>query len=166
MSNKIIIFSLTVLKAEIYWALHTVMSSHSARSTDKVSDLFPKMFPDSPIAKEFSIAKDKMGYVITFGLYPFFSCQLMGQVKLCDWFVVSFDETYNNILSKEQMDVVVKFFCEDTQMARTRYLSSQFMGRATAYDIQKHLESALEKLDLKKLLQVSMDGPNTNLRVC
>ena len=90
----------------------------------------------------------------------------MDQAKLCDWFVVSFDETYNNILSKEQMDVVVKFFCEDTQMARTRYLSSQFMGRATAYDIQKHLESALEKLDLKKLLQVSMDGPNTNLRVC
>ena len=42
MSNKIIIFSLTVLKAEIYWALHKVMSTHSARLTDKVSDLFPK----------------------------------------------------------------------------------------------------------------------------
>ena len=105
-----------------------------------------------------------MSYVTIFCLFPYFSAQLLDQAKECDWFVISFDETFNRVLHKEQMDVVIKFFCDTNGIAKTRYLSSQFMGRATAHDIQVNLQSALKDFDLRKLVQVSMDGPSTNIK--
>ena len=41
-----------------------------------VSTTQQRMFPDSEIAKQFSLGKDKMSYLINFGLAPYFKTKL------------------------------------------------------------------------------------------
>ena len=38
-----------------------------------------------------------------------------------------------------------------------------FMGHTTHLDLMKNFAKGLDGLDVSKLIQVSMDGPNTNL---
>ena len=59
-----------------------------------------------------------------------------------------------------QMGFVVNFWDSVGNKVRTRYLSSTFIVHARQQDLLGHFISALDLLDLKKLLQVSMDGPN------
>ena len=155
-------FFLSGIKAEILWALHTVVNHYSANSSNKISNLFKAMFVDSKIANGFSMAKDKLSYFISFGLFPYYSSQLSQSVQKSKRFVLLFDESFNEFLNREQMDISIKFFCEERQMAVTRYWSSEFLQKATSADIERHLRSAIRELQLNCLLQVSMDGPNTN----
>ena len=53
--------------AEILWAIKLVVSHHSLRSCDGLSDLFVNMFPDSKVANEFSMARTKLSYIICHG---------------------------------------------------------------------------------------------------
>ena len=46
--------------AEVLWALKSVVSHHSFRGCNGLSDLFAKMFPDSNVAKQFSVAWTKL----------------------------------------------------------------------------------------------------------
>ena len=49
----------TVLKAEIYWALHVCISHQSYRSNKHAGSLFKVMFSDSEIAKKIHLWKTK-----------------------------------------------------------------------------------------------------------
>ena len=44
-------------------------------------------------------------------------------------------------------------------------MSSGFSGHITAKDLKRAFEECTEKLDLKNLIQVSMDGPNVNWKM-
>ena len=44
-------------------------------------------------------------------------------------------------------------------------MSSGFLGHTTAKDLKRAFEECTEKLDLKNLIQVSMDGPNINWKM-
>ena len=47
---------------------------------------------------------------------------------------------------------------------KTRYITSEFLGKAAASDVLAKFHSCLTGcLDKNNLLQVSMDGPNVNL---
>ncbi|XP_029845476.2 uncharacterized protein LOC115328421 [Ixodes scapularis] len=61
------------------------------------------------------------------------------------------------------MDVHVRCW-DSSHKVTTRYYNSVFMGHSTAEDVQGKLLSALEPLPLEKILQISMDGPNVNLK--
>ncbi|GBN94621.1 hypothetical protein AVEN_11974-1 [Araneus ventricosus] len=43
-----------------------------------------------------------------------------------------------------------------------RYLTSVFVGHSTAEDISKAFNDSTKKLDLRKVIQISMDGPAVN----
>ena len=60
------------------------------------------------------------------------------------------------------MDFTVRYFKNDK--VESRYLTSLFLGHTTAKDLKK-FEEATEQLDLKKLIQISMDGPNVNWKL-
>ena len=60
------------------------------------------------------------------------------------------------------MDLVINFWDNVVNKVYTRYLGSTFMGHAQYQNLFAHFISVLDSLDLKKLLQVSMDGPNVN----
>jgi hypothetical protein len=70
------------MKAEIIWALNKVLCHLSDRSSSDSCDLFPLMFPDSVIAQKFAMQKDKIAYVITYGLGPYFQNKLARELKI------------------------------------------------------------------------------------
>ena len=59
-----------------------------------------------------------------------------------------------------QIDIVVNFWDNVVNNECTHYLDSTFIGHVRHQDLFEHFISPL--LDLKKLLQVSIDGPNVN----
>ncbi len=65
-------FADDVRKAEVLWALKCVASHYSYTSSNGSDKLFSLMFPDSKIAQSFTCGRDKIAYLIYFGLAPFF----------------------------------------------------------------------------------------------
>ena len=59
-------------KAEIIWALKSIMSHFSKNSAYDVTDVFKAMFPDSSIAQHMSCGPNKLSYLISFGIAPYF----------------------------------------------------------------------------------------------
>lgn len=155
-----------VTRAEILWALNGVMSHASLRGNANSAQLFPAMFPDSEIAKQFKMQKDKNAYVVTFGLGPYFQDQLTSKLQKCSFYTISFDESLNRVAQKGQMAIIVRFWNDTSNDVSTRYLTSTFLKHATSADLLNAFTTALseQNLNLKNMLQVSMDGPNVNLK--
>ena len=57
-------------KTEIIWTLKSAINGFSVRSNDHLNDTFTVMFPDSDIARQFSMGRTKSMYVINHGLAP------------------------------------------------------------------------------------------------
>lgn len=156
-----------VIKSEIIWAMNKVMSHSSVRSSGNTTDIFQIMFPDSMIAKKMQLHKDKMSYIITYGLGPHFQNLLANKVREVGFFCVSYDESLNKVVQKGQMDLVVRFWDEENQSVSTRYLTSVFLNSATSSDLQSSFLEGVKGLNLspKNIIQISMDGPNVNLKM-
>ena len=77
-------------KAEILWALKTVMSHFSYNSSTNIADVFRAMFPDSAIAQKMNCGPTKLSYLICFGIAPYFKQQLLKEAQC---YVISFDES-------------------------------------------------------------------------
>ena len=153
----------SVLKAEVLWAMKSVLSHFSFRASADIGGVFQNMFPDSAIAKKFACRKTKVNYLICFGITPYFKEKLLHKVKEAECFTVSFDEALNKDFQTEQMDVNVRYFYEDRVV--TQYLNSQFMGHTTADELLENLKSSLAQVNNTKLLQISMDGPRVNWKL-
>lgn len=154
--------TLEVKKAEIIWGIKTVMSHISLNSNSDIGEMFRTMFPDSEIAKKFSCSATKMAYLITFGIAPYFTDQLIDKIRASKCYVASFDESLNEICQKGQMDINIRYFHQGKVVSQ--YLNSQFLGHSTATDLLQAFKKGTAQLDPSKLLQVSMDGPNVNLK--
>lgn len=153
-----------VTKAEIIYAFCQMKKKPSLRCFSDLSDCFPVMFFDSQIAKKFRMHKDKLSYVITYGLGPYLQKELAYIIRSCEYYAVSFDESLNKIAQKEQMDLVVRYWTGEK--INTNYLTSVFLNGATAVDLLNAFKCTFENLSLslKRIIQISMDGPNVNLR--
>lgn len=153
-----------VTKAEILWALNKVLCHFSLRDRERSSNIFSSMFPDSLIAEKFSMRKDKLAYVLTYGLGPHFQSQLTDLVRKCTYFAISFDESLNKVAQRGQMDIHVRYWDNGINAAVTRYLTSTFLTRARADDLLESFTSAIANLNLSnaKIIQISMDGPHVN----
>ena len=134
-------------KAEIFWALKSVMSYFSYNSAHDITDVFKAMFPDSIIAQHMSCCPTKLSYLISFGIAPYFMDLLLKELKDAPCFVISFDESFNEELEKEQIDFIFRYF-KDGEV-NSGYLSSGFLGHTTAKDLKRAFEECTEKLDLK-----------------
>ena len=60
------------------------------------------------------------------------------------------------------MDVVLRYFNNEYCLVGTSYFDSAFLKRTNSHNLHDKLLESLSTLDLGKLLQVSMDGPNVN----
>ncbi|KAJ8364756.1 hypothetical protein SKAU_G00135870 [Synaphobranchus kaupii] len=151
------------LRAEVIWCLDTAVKHHSLNSNENISDVFKAMFPDSDIAKTFACGKDKTGYIIRFGLAPYFKQQLVDTINKAGQFVLMFDESLNQLTKKKQLDVHIRFWEDDR--VQSRYIGSQFLGHGNADDLLHHIKECVAKLNMRQLLSISMDGPNVNLKL-
>lgn len=154
----------SVIDAEILWTLKMVTAHYSYKSSAHTGDLFKKMFPDSEIAKAFSCSERKSAYVVCHGLRPFFLSCLQRELEQSDGYTVLFDESLNDYLQRKQMDIHVRYWSTMPERVTTRFYTSVFMGHSTAEDLQEKLLGALEDLPLARAVQLSMDGPNVNLK--
>jgi hypothetical protein len=112
-----------------------------------------------------SIGQDKVSYSIKFGLAPYFHAQLMDVVLKSAAYVICFDESLNKVTQEGQMDCYVRFFNNDKKQVMTRYITSSFLGHATANNMKAAFTENCKRLDPRKLLQISMDGPSVNLKL-
>ena len=60
--------------------------------------------------KNFQLGKTKCGYLITYGISPFFKDELIKTIKSAPFLSVSFDESMNRVFQEEPMDVVIRFW--------------------------------------------------------
>lgn len=151
-----------VTKAEIIWALDTVKKHRSYHSSDDQKEIFCEMFPDSEVARQFTMSEDKLAYVIAFGLAPAFEKELLVRLQSVKEFALSFDEAHNKTIQKKQLDLCVRYFDETTCTVTTEYVTSIFLRRSRSQNILSAVKEAAKGLDMSKLLQISMDGPNVN----
>jgi hypothetical protein len=151
-------------KAELLWAMKTVVSHSSFNSADGSAELLANMFPDSQIAKNMKIASTKMTYVINYGLATYFRERLQDVLSKADLFVICFDEALNKVAQRGQMDLAVRYYMknEEKEEVVTQYLNSAFLGKASANDLLTKFKEGMSGLPMSKILQVSMDGPNVN----
>ncbi|KAL3180409.1 hypothetical protein MRX96_008972 [Rhipicephalus microplus] len=122
------------------------------------------MFPDREIAKAFSCSERKSAYVVYHGLRPFFLSCLQRELEQSDGYTVLFDGSLNDYLQRKQMDIHVCYWSSMPERVTTRFYTSVFVGHSTAEDLQEKLLGALEDLPLARAVQLSMDGPNVNLK--
>ena len=62
------------------------------------------------------------------------------------------------------MDILRGYFDDIENIVKVRYVTSNVMGRSKHADLYLEFSSALKEFDGNKLLQISMDGPNINLK--
>ena len=121
------------------------------------------LFPDSVIAQKMNCGPTKLSYLICFGIAPYFKQQFLKELKEAQCYVISFDESLNTELHEEQMDFLVRYFHKDK--VTCRYITSGFLGHTRAEDLKMKFEEGIIELEKKKMLQISMDGPNVNWKL-
>lgn len=151
------------LKSEIIWSIDTVMQHRSIRSAERSAELFKIMFPDSETAKLFQLGRTKIGYQLLYGIAPYFQNLLKTILNQANHVVVGFDESLNKVSQKGQMDISVRF-CGNDNIVQSRYFNSTFLGHSKAEDLLSSFCKGTDGIDHKKILQVSMDGPNVNTK--
>ena len=62
------------------------------------------------------------------------------------------------------MDILVRYWDINEKKVLVRYWDSKFLGHTRHTDLMKAFNDGLEGLDQTKLIQISMDGTNTNLK--
>ena len=62
------------------------------------------------------------------------------------------------------MDLVSRYWDENTNRVAVRYFNLAFMGHATSEDILESFKSALNPIDIGIIIQISMDGPSVSWR--
>ena len=152
------------IKAEIIWSLKSVMNGFSNRANDELHETFAAMFPDSQIAKSFSLARTKSMYTVVYGLAPHFKSVLLSDLERSDIHVFSFDESLNEVTQTCEMDLYARFWEPSSNRVETRYFGSSFLGHSTHQDLYTHFVDLTKDLNSTKLYQISMDGPNVNVK--
>ena len=57
----------------------------------------------------FSCGSTKCGYIVNFGLSPFFKSPLAEALNDASHYVCGFGESYNSVIKKRQMDIHVRY---------------------------------------------------------
>ena len=83
----------------------------SVRTNDDLNETLSAMFPDSKIARNFSMARTKAMYAINHGIAPYFKSLLLSSINdTSDIHVYSFDKSLNEITETCKMDLYVRYW--------------------------------------------------------
>ena len=119
------------MKADIIWALTTVVFGLSQNSNNDISNCFCATFPNNATAEEFSLGRTKSTYVVNHGLSPYFKELLTQNVNLSDFFVMSFDETFNSVTQSCEMYIIIRYWDIQAEIVQVHYWSSEILGQTT-----------------------------------
>ena len=160
--RKVLTTEEKVLQAEIVRCLDLVDSNCSFSSADCDNDKYAKMFPDSDIAKAYHQKRNKVKYMLQFGIAPVIQRKLLAELK-DQPYTFKFDETTTSQI-KKQYDAYATYHSHHFGRVVTIYLGTLFVGRCTADDLLSDFNTMLDKLHLNDefIISLGMDGPNVN----
>ncbi|CAG0899094.1 unnamed protein product [Cyprideis torosa] len=115
------------------------------------------MFPDSKVAEDLTLSDTKASYIVNFGLGPY----VRHEEEDVPHVSPQFDESLNAVVQRVQFDCHVKYWNGDG--IEIRYLGSAIMGRPRSTDFSDAVCDVAPQWLLKKLIHLSMDGPNAIL---
>ena len=121
---------------------------------------FKAMFKDSKIA-EFTCRRTKCSYAINFDIAPYFHSLLQDAMNNVPFFVCSFDECHNNVIKKEQMGMLIRYWGISTNLVSTTYCNSKFFSIASANNVHTKFEILQSLLDSNKMIQVYFNNSNS-----
>ena len=98
------------------------------------------MFPVSQIAQKMRLELNKLKYMVNHGIAPCVKDILRDDVRKSDWYVVSFDESMNDITQTSEMDICLRFWNDETNNVEDRYWDSEFLGHTTNQDLHDSLQ--------------------------
>ena len=78
------------------------------------------MLPDSTIAQSLQLVADKTSYITNYGTASYFKGLLIDSPEKSDCFVVSFDESLNDVLQSCEMDSLLRYLISDDSLAMLR----------------------------------------------
>ena len=70
-----------------------------------------------------------------------------------------------DITQTSKMDICPRFWNVETNKVEDRYWDSEFLGHTTHQDLHDSLQEGLRLFDMEKMVYLSMDGPNVNLKL-
>ena len=157
------IIPLSVITTESRWMVKVVASYFSFPSSLNLKlKLFQNMFYDSDIVDRFSLSKTKCSNFIISGLAPYYRTKLITDIKKCPYFTLHFDESINKVLQTEQMDAFFRYWCDQSNQVKARYLDSAFLNHPNTDHIPDGIDTIIKALNKESMIILSMDGPNTN----
>lgn len=128
---------------------------------DTATSIFPMMFEDSSIAKDFKCKSTKVSYLISDGLGPYFEEKLINEIyKAQCYYTVQIDETPIPEKRVNQLDILLRYFADNNGKVVVRHWETCDIGSATADKIIACVQTSLESLPSDKLLSAFSDGPN------
>ncbi len=150
-----------IAKAEILFLLRLIKHDHSFASCDDLSVVLRAAFND-PVSNGLTLSATKASYGISHGIAPYFHSTIIADMT-SSWYSLVVDETTTR-QNLKQFDIHVRFWSQTQQQIVRRYLTSSFLGHATADDLKSSIVKALAKddLPLQKFLHLGADGPNVN----
>ena len=118
---------------------HILLSKKNSNNSAKDLNLaFEQMFPDSAIASEFQLGRDKLKYLTNWGIAPYFNDQLKTDLSKAEYIVISCDESLNHITQTCQIDIVLHYWDKNDQQVKVWYWESKFLGHAACQDLLTH----------------------------
>ena len=152
------------LEVEIFWLAKMACNNFSLRSSDHIGDLFQAMFPDSKVAKAFSMSRTKACYTVGDGLGPHFAQTIVDDLTKSELpFSVLFDETTTSQV-KKQMDILLRYWSPKHEEVWTVYYTSLFFGHAEGelVAIRMYKKMLEDGIPVQRLATLVRDGPNVN----
>ena len=78
---------------------------------------------------------------------------------------VSFDESLNRRQQKCQIDVNIRYWDGEKNVAQSVYYNLRFLQRPNVVNLKEEIMNAIQYVDVGKFLHLGMDGPSTNWNV-
>ena len=120
------------------------------------------MFPDSKIIFWLRHGKTKCAYTILNRIAPYVTDVLNDALQEVPVYSLYFDESYNHVLRKSQMYLLIRYWDESTDMVSTWYYDSTCLDKAAATNVFEKFNNIAKNLDKIKFFQVISDDPNVN----
>ncbi len=109
----------SVIEAEALWASFVVEHNLAFNASDHATKLFPKMFPDSEVAKKFACGRTKTAAVIKGALAPNLSEKMLANLEKSNPFSIMMDES--NDKTDKSCIILIRLLDFDVGDVRTRF---------------------------------------------
>lgn len=136
--------SLRVIEAETRWALFVAHHNLAFLSSDHATKLFPKMFGDSKLAKNFGCSRTKCTAIIKEALAPYYTAKL--KENLINPFSVMIDES--NDKTDTSCIILVRVLDPEIGDIRTRFVDMPVVNVGNARNLFDALQQSLQTLNL------------------